>query len=617
MDKIAAMKTSSPDALKTKWCVLAATAITLLSFLPQIHFWLVRGSQWQGAYATLQGDEFLYSTYINALIDGRPRRTDPFAGQDDHPRAPLPESLFSIQFIPPFTIAWLARACGASASSAFIALAGAAGLLASLSLFWLLVSVTDDRKFSAVGVLVVLCFGALAGGQGLIGFLFKPETNLLGLPFLRRYEPSAPFPLFFVFCTLIWQALTTANRRVARVRAALAGTTLSVLIFSYFYLWTAGAAWLVCLACLWLVVRPDQRRETAHVVIIASAPVIPALALYAYLLSHLPPGLDKAQVVTLMHAPDLMRIPEIIAAFILVLLVMGVRREKVLWNQPRVVFAASFALLPFLVFNQQVVTGHSIQPYHYEVFIANYAVLIGLVMIVKLLQPVIPRRTLLLITSLCLLWATIEVNLPFLARSNLDVRNDEMVPVLLRLKELAKYDGTWDGLRNNGKTPALVFSPQFEILRLLPTWAPQGSLLAMGSVSFQSLSHAERKELLYTHLYYCGRNMKYLRELLNDRTDDPFTAYYARSTLFGPERMLPFLVRGFQPISQDEIEREVRTYEIFVDSFSREEVLKRPLTYLITLTESKSDLSRIDLWYERDGSERVGGYNLYRVKLRD
>jgi len=88
------MKTSSPDALKTKWCVLAATAITLLSFLPQIHFWLVRGSQWQGAYAMLQGDEILYSTYINALIDGRPRRTDPFAGQDDHPQAPLPESSF-------------------------------------------------------------------------------------------------------------------------------------------------------------------------------------------------------------------------------------------------------------------------------------------------------------------------------------------------------------------------------------------------------------------------------------------------------------------------------------------------------------------------------------------
>src|SRR5712691_4723285 len=356
------MSASPSYVSRWKWCAWVSMAIVLISLIPQIHFWLVRRSQWQGAYAMLQGDEILYSTYVNALIDGRPRRTDPFAGQDDNPQAPMPESLFSIQFIPPFTIAWLARACGTSASSAFIVLAGAAGFLASLSLFWLLASATDDRKFSAVGVLVVLCFGALAGGEGLMGLLFKPDEQFFGLPFLRRYEPSAAFPLFFVFCTLIWQALTTANRRVATVSAALSGTALSVLIFSYFYLWTAGAAWLVCLACLWLLVRPDERRETTHVVIIASAPVIPALALYAYLLSHLPPGLDKAQVVTLTHAPDLVRIPEIIGAFILVVLIMGVRQNKILVNQQRVVFAASFALLPFLVFNQQIVTGRSIQP---------------------------------------------------------------------------------------------------------------------------------------------------------------------------------------------------------------------------------------------------------------
>src|SRR5882724_5164584 len=111
---------------------IAATAILLLSLMPQIHFWLVRGKEWHGAYATLQGDEFLYSGYINALIDGRPRRNDPFAGRDSTPTSPLPESTFSIQFIPAFVIAWLARAGGASASTAFIVLIAVAGLLASL-----------------------------------------------------------------------------------------------------------------------------------------------------------------------------------------------------------------------------------------------------------------------------------------------------------------------------------------------------------------------------------------------------------------------------------------------------------------------------------------------------
>src|SRR5882724_9476484 len=124
---------ATPSYIVTfKYCALVVTAITFLSLVPQLRFWLARGSQWQGSYTILQPDEVIYSAYVNALIDGRPRRTDPSAGQDDHPQAPLPESLFSIQFIPPFIIAWLARACGASASTAFIVLGGVAGLLSSL-----------------------------------------------------------------------------------------------------------------------------------------------------------------------------------------------------------------------------------------------------------------------------------------------------------------------------------------------------------------------------------------------------------------------------------------------------------------------------------------------------
>src|SRR6185503_16067975 len=103
-------------------CALAAAAVTLLAVLPQLHFWFKRGRDWNGAYAILQPDEPLYSAYINALIDGRPRRNDPVSGRDDHPQAPLPESLFSIQFVPPYVIAFFARPFGASASTAFIIL---------------------------------------------------------------------------------------------------------------------------------------------------------------------------------------------------------------------------------------------------------------------------------------------------------------------------------------------------------------------------------------------------------------------------------------------------------------------------------------------------------------
>jgi hypothetical protein len=613
------MRTPGAKVIQWKRGVLPAVAILLVSLIPQIHFWLVRGSQWHGTYAMQQGDESYYSAYINALMDGRPRRNDPAAGQDDVPQSPLPESLFSIQFIPSYVIAFFGRAFGLSASTSFVVLMGAAALLAGLAVFWLLASVTRDGKFAAAGVLVVLCLGALAAGQGWIGIILRPGARFSGLPFLRRYLPAAPFPLFFVFCTLIYGALTAQLKRTAIVKAVLGGMTLGVLIFSYFYLWTAALAWLVCVVLLWLFVRPYERRNAICVCILTGVAVIPAFAFYGYLISHIPPALDKAQVLILTHRPDLLRIPEFIGALVLLVLLMRLRRDRVLMKDPVVIFVAAFALLPFLVFNQQIITGRSIQPYHYEIFVANYSVLIGLVLVAKLLrQPgSFSRRTLVLTTCVCLLWGAIEVNQPFKERSTFDVANDEMVPVLLRLKEMAKHDGTWEGLHQNGKTPALVFSPQSGISRMLPTWAPQGSLLAAGSAPFQSLPQSQRKEWLYLHFYYCGRNPEYLGDVLNDHIDDLFLTYFAKSTLFGPERVLPFLAQDFQPISHDEIDHEVRAYGSFVDSLSREQILKRPVTYAVTVADSNFDFTNLDRWYARDSGERVGAYKVYRLKLRD
>ena len=51
--------------------------------------------------------------------------------------------------------------------------------------------------------------------------------------------------------------------------------------------------------------------------------------------------------------------------------------ERLTGVLPRFLFAASFALMPLAVFNQQVITGRSLQPFHYESFIANYVTLVG------------------------------------------------------------------------------------------------------------------------------------------------------------------------------------------------------------------------------------------------
>src|SRR5687767_10555420 len=119
-----------------KWGIWAALAITLLSIYPQLVMWGVRGLHWHGSFAVGDSDEWAYAAYVQALIDGRPRRNDPYTGRDDQPERPQPESLFSIQFVPAYVIAVPARFLGLSSSTAFIILGILGPFFSGIAVFW-------------------------------------------------------------------------------------------------------------------------------------------------------------------------------------------------------------------------------------------------------------------------------------------------------------------------------------------------------------------------------------------------------------------------------------------------------------------------------------------------
>ena len=603
---------TSPSYKAGKLCALTCVAIVLLSLIPQIHLWSVRGRDWNGGYVSLQGDELLYSAYINALIDGRTRKNDPFGGKDSSPGAPLPESIFSIQFVPAYLIAWPARTFGVSASTAFIVLIAAAALLASLSVFWLLNCATGDHRLAAIGTLFVLCFGALAGGNGLFGIFLKPDLSIPSLPFLRRYQPAAAFPLFFVFNGLVWKALCSQGKRAMRVHGVLAGLTLATLIFSYVYLWVAAAAWLGCMGVLWFSFRPSDRWRALQVLATIATMTGIALVPYCYLLSHLAAALGEQQILAPTHSPDLWRVDEILGGAILVVLGIGVFRGRIERSERRSIYAASLALLPFVVFNQQILTGRTMQAYHFEAFVVNYSILIALVISATLFWSAVPDRLLIWLAALSFLWGIVEVSLPSkLIFVPAAIVRDKGIPALRRLKELSMQDGTLADLRTKGQASTLVFSPDVSLIALLPTWTSQGTLLDISGQYYGNATPTQQKVFFYEHLYYSKTEVQVVRKALDERDQ------FAIVEIFGPHRLFPALSAQFQPIQADEIDREAQAYQSYANSFSREEALKRPITYAIIPVEDDFDFTNLDRWYERDAGERVGDYTLYRLKLRD
>jgi len=159
-----------------------------------------------------------------------------------------------------------------------------------------------------------------------------------------------------------------------------------------------------------------------------------------------------------------------------------------------------------------------------------------------------------------------------------------------------------------------VFSPDISILRLLPTWTAQGTMVGLGGLDFGTASSQDGR--VFAYLYYSGADTTRLDDLLHERCPDLFMNYYARSALFGHERILPQLSLHRRPIQDAEIQEQLRVYETYVASFSREEARKYPIRYVIVSSEVGFDFSRLDLWYERDAGERIGPYLLYRVSPR-
>ncbi|HEY9402292.1 MAG TPA: hypothetical protein VIQ24_06340 [Pyrinomonadaceae bacterium] len=635
--------------------VLAAIAMTLLALLPQAHLWYTRGGDWHGAYASFDGDETAYAAYLAALIEGRPRLNDPYAGLDHSTPAPLAESLFSIQFIPAYALALPARALGLDASTVFIALSPLVAFACALALFWLLALIIADARLAACGVVIILCLGALASGQASLAPLLKLGASHSYLSFLRRYLPALPFPFLFIFCALVWRALAQkASRRAAMSYAVAAGATFALLVYSYFYLWTTAAAWLACLALLRLAARRgDTETHAAKVFLTTGALACASLVPYAALLARRAATMDKVQVLEFTHAPDLFRMPEIIALVALAVLAAGAWRGRLEARDAGVLYVASFALTPFVVFNQQLVTGRSLQPVHYADYILNYLALVALTLAFALYarpgdvsearpgdesewatrgRPSeqggrqsekdsrasalrrFPARVFLCVALAAYVWAAFELVATTRRFAPVNRARDEQAGVASRLAEMARADAAEAMRREAGAPPArvrpVVLATSFMLADNLVIDAPQAAVLWSPHMHvYSGLTADEHRERMYQLFYYTGVRPENLRAFL---VANPLLIY----KLFGAERALPRLTNEYAPPTALEFEREQNAYAAYVAAFSRAQAARPALSFVVTSPERAHDLSQLDRWYERDAGERVGVYTIQRVRLR-
>ncbi len=300
-----------------------------------------------------------------------------------------------------------------------------------------------------------------------------------------------------------------------------------------------------------------------------------------------------------------------ISLIIVLGLIVAILRSRVSGRDARILFTLAFALLPFVLFNQQVITGRSLQPIHYEQFVTTYITLVALALAIVLLRRgrveyrPFSLRVLLTLGLLGCVWGMGETWISSRRFAQVNFRRDEAHAAGLRLRELAKPPV------NNQQNPREVVLAHI-VARgdTLPTTAPQAVLWAPHMFVFSGVSLAENKERLFQFLYYSGI-----------RADD-FAQYYGtygfmEYAVFGWERANSKLTVDYKPITAEEIAIEARNYGDYVANFDSTRAGRPTLSYLLLDENQPIDLSNLDRWYTRENGERIGQFMLYRLTPRN
>lgn len=581
--------------------------MVFLAIIPQLNLWITRGKDWNGSYISYDFDEPAYSAYLQALINGRPRRNNPYTGQDDQPLSPQAESLYSIQFLPAYILALFARLGGFSALTVFITLRILSSFVSGLTVFWLFSTLLKNERVAVMGSLVVLCLGSYAGSTKALALLLTLHPTSIDFPFLRSYVPALPFPLFFALCTFTLKAVTSNNTRVAIKWAALVGVCFAALVFSYFFLWTAAAAWFSCLVLLWFWARPACRWHLTKIGTTVGLIVLAALIPYVLLILNRAHTMDAAQLLTSSHAVDFFHLSEILGGFIILVLLLAVRRGFINPTTPPTLFAISFALLPLILFNQQVVTGYSLQPLHYERYIAPYSVIAAAILTATLLlraRLAASSRVLTSITVVIVCWVALETIITSHKHLAVHIRADQELGAVSQVATMIAAPE-----RRLSNRPPVVFFTSLSQADLSTTRAYYAVLWSQHMIFFSGLTFEENKERLFRYLYFSGVDEHQFGLLLS-------TNSYLSLALFGYERVWRRDTGQTEAISVEDVLNEQRSYARYILTFDRERAAEVQLDYVVIPSQNGPDISNLDRWYDRWAGERVNDVTIYRLKLR-
>jgi hypothetical protein len=585
--------------MKIRLGILVGLLMAFLSLYPQFYLQYQRGENYNGATFHFDFDESNYAAYLQALIDGRPRQNSIYQGGDEPHKT---ETLYTIQFIPPYLAAIFARPLGLSSESAFLFISVFCAFLSGLAVFWFIYKVTENPYFAAAGTLFVLIFGANIAGGSVLKETLGLGKSAFHLTFLRRYTPAMAFPVIFVLLGSIWFGLKSTKPNRTYLYSIIVIVCFAFLVYSYFFYWTAILAWLCFVALLNFFFLRENRNWSFWATIFGG--ILLAMIPYFLLLSNRNSTTDSFQALEQTRKVLLFRPTLLFGLLVFLFTIIFLKANRIKLRTQTTVFISSFTLLPLLVFNQQVITGYSLQPSHYDRYILNYLALLGFVLLINELFKANLAKVRPFVWALPMtvffIWGLIEMNYTIKHRFFYNIRRDEALPVNRHLAEIGKAD-----FINAKSQITLNFDPVQGDNQ--PSLAPHGVLWAIHLLSTGNLSTEETKKRYFLYLYLQNKDANWLRLNLRQCSNEVCLAlmgWWSNRTL----------VINYQEINDQQIDSLTNEYQSFIDNLDATEIFSPTISYIIAPSYINPDFTKIVLWYEIESKEQFGNFMLYKIR---
>lgn len=597
--------------------ILTGLIIAGFAIYPQIELLMGCENKCNNIYAISDFDEPFYAAYLQSLIDGKPRRNSPFSGTVDSSETPQKESYLSIQFLATYPLVFLAQTFNLSISQLMILCSLIVSFLSGLIIYWLFYLFTKDDISSLVATLFILFLGNLVGGQGATSTLFSSDGvhYFNSLIFLRRYVPAISFPALFLFIIFVWKLFTTDSNSTKHKSAILAFCSFTFCVYTYFYIWTTAFAWFFSFVFLYSIFNYEKLKENSKLLLGLGLSFVGILIPYFILVFNRQQHIDSALFINFTREPDFWRLPETISYISTASIFIFAKFRMVELKDPKIIFLLSLNLVTVVVFNQQIITGRSLQPFHYQFFSVNYLVTFSVFFLIyTLLKQLLTvdrlRLVITLLVSLPICVGIFDTVVGSTSFTSLNLTRDNLIPLSDRIKEIVK---TPEFKTQNQNSVVLTFDfakPSYFYGSEIPALSSQPILWSLHLNLMTDISPQEDKNRLKQFLYYQNVDGNQLRNNLNQKNTLISLGF------FGGERISDIYTGKVNQITSEEIDKVIDDYQSFTQNFSYQNAQKPLLSFVLANRKVENDFTNLDRWYQRNEGEEFGEFILYQVKLR-